>query len=482
MYLLAFTGILLIVLWLVQICYLDVFYKMIKTQEAQHVTQEAMKILKTDADSEQIEAEIDALSAENGMAVLVTDLNGDILYNAEYIATSRLNSMPPEEITRCYESALAEGGSTKIEFEGSDNKTFMEPEKPKPPMGEREDGPFIQNHGQDRIESVIYVNIVNRKDTEYLLFVNTQLTPVDATVQTLRIELIWITIVMVCLSLLIALLISRQISKSFIKINDSAKQMTKGNYDVVFAGNDYLEIAELSDTLNQMAVELNKNEQFRRELIANVSHDLRTPLTMIIAYAEVMRDLPGENSPENVQVVIDEAERLTNLVNDMLDISKLQAGVMQINVTEYNLTDSIQSVFTRYNKLKEQDGYTIQFEYDKKVIVEADEYKIFQVIYNLINNAINYTGPDKTVQIRQKVIGDNVRIEVSDSGEGIPAEALPYVWDRYYKVDKSHKRALMGTGLGLSIVKSILELHHARYGVDSTEGKGSVFWFELHCK
>ncbi len=473
MYLLAFTGILLVVLWLIQICYLDVFYKMIKTSEAKGVTAEAISILQEMDDEESINEEIDELSAENGMAILVTDTQGNFLYNAEYIATSKLNTMPAHVLTLCYEKAKAEGGSTKLEFEGSTNKTFEENAMPQMPMNQEQTqevwdnpendslvqngmlqdpgfgGQFIQNHGQDLIESVIYINIVQTEDTEYLLLVNSQLTPVDATVQTLRIELIWITIVMVCLSLVIALLISRQISKPFIKLNDSAKEMTTGNYDVRFEGNDYREIAELSDTLNTMAVELNKNESFRRELIANVSHDLRTPLTMIIAYAEVMRDLPGENSPENVQVVIDEAERLTNLVNDMLDISKLQAGVMQMNASVYNLTESIQSVFARYNKLKEQDGYTINFEYDKKVLIEADEYKIFQVIYNLVNNAINYTGDDKTVLIRQIIRDDIVRIEVSDSGEGIVPEALPYVWDRYYKVDKTHKRAIMGTVMGL---------------------------------
>lgn len=185
-------------------------------------------------------------------------------------------------------------------------------------------------------QSVIYVKIVECDGQEEILMVNTQLTPVDATVNTLRIELIWITVIMILLSLGIALLISRQISKSLIRINESAKALAKGDFDVRFEGKDYREVAELSDTLNATAKELGKNESLRRELIANVSHDLRTPLTMIIAYAEVMRDLPGENTPENVQVVIDEAGRLTNLVNDMLDMSKLQAGVME-KMTQYTI-------------------------------------------------------------------------------------------------------------------------------------------------
>lgn len=278
---------------------------------------------------------------------------------------------------------------------------------------------------------------------------------------------------------MIAFLLSRKISGSIIKVNLSARELAKGNYSVEFSGKDYREIAELSETLNFAASELEKTEGFRKELLANVSHDLRTPLTMIIAYAEGMRDLPGENTPENLQVIIDESRRLTNLVNDMLDISKLQAGVLEKEISVYNLTESIESVLERYNKLKEQEGYSIEFQYEQEVWVEADEFKIFQVIYNLINNAINYTGADKQVLVRQRIKDDIVRIEVTDTGAGIAKEALPYVWERYYKVDKTHKRAVMGTGLGLSIVKNILILHEAAYGVESEQGKGSTFWFEL---
>lgn len=525
LYLLGFTAILLVVLWLIQICYLDSFYKMIKTTEVKQVTSEAIAILQSGDDD--ISDQIDALASYNNLAIYVADTDGNALYSAEYISTTRLNAIPQNEFQMYYSRALEEGGSTEIEFEGSKNMTFVPSPDEAPPeavgdegangagdegangagdegtngagdaaenqtgtAGQGENGVgdaaipengemFMQNHGQERIESVIYVNIVNDGTQDLVLFVNSQLTPIDATVHTLRVELVCITAIMIFLSLFVALLISRKISKSMIRINATAKEMAKGKFDVTFDEKDYREIAELSDTLTQTAKELDKNENLKRELIANVSHDLRTPLTMIIAYAEVMRDIPGENTPENVQVVIDESKRLTNLVNDMLDISKLQAGALEKNASVYNLTESIKSVFERYNKLKEQDGYTINFEYDREVEVEADEFKIFQVIYNLVNNAINYAGEDKTVIVKQIVKGKRVRIEVIDHGEGIAEESLPYVWDRYYKVDKTHKRAVMGTGLGLSIVKNILELHHASYGVNSEVGKGSTFWFEL---
>lgn len=194
----------------------------------------------------------------------------------------------------------------------------------------------------------------------------------------------------------------------------------------------------------------------------------------------MMRDIPGENTPENLQVIIDETSRLTSLVSDILDLSKIQSGTQTLNLQNFNLTQSIRNILKRYSKLTEQDGYTINFISTADSYVNADEIKVSQVIYNLINNAINYTGDDKTVTVKQILKQGIVRIEISDSGPGIPPEMIPYIWDRYYKVDKTHKRSVVGTGIGLSIVKSIMDLHKTDYGVISDSGKGSTFWFELH--
>ena len=281
---------------------------------------------------------------------------------------------------------------------------------------------------------------------------------------------------MIAMGLILALILSRRLSKPIEQINHSAKYLANGEYDIRFPGKGAREVEELADTLNYAAEELSKVETLRRELIANVSHDLRTPLTMISGYAEVMRDLPGENTPENVQVIIDESNRLTGLVNDMLDLSKLQSGAQTVNAEHYSLTEEIRSVLSRYDKLAD---YTFRFWCDREVFVLADRLKISQVIYNLVNNAINYTGPEKIVYVRQIVEGGTVRVEVTDTGEGIPEDKLPYIWDRYYKVDKAHRRAQVGTGLGLSIVKKILEMHNGKYGVMSRVGEGSTFWFEL---
>ena len=220
-------------------------------------------------------------------------------------------------------------------------------------------------------------------------------------------------------------------------------------------------------------------EKIRKELIANISHDLRTPLTMISGYSEVMRDIPGENTPENMQVIIDETARLTSLVNDLLNVSKLQSGTQKMDVKKMSLTKAIKDTVKRYDTLINHNGFTIKFESDEEAFILGDETRLLQVVYNLINNAINYTGSDKTVIVKQEITDNVVRISVIDSGEGISEQDLPLIWDRYYKVDKVHKRAMVGTGIGLSIVKNILLLHNSRFGVSSEVGKGSTFWFEF---
>ena len=231
--------------------------------------------------------------------------------------------------------------------------------------------------------------------------------------------------------------------------------------------------------MNTAATELSKVDRLRRELIANISHDLRTPLAFIYSYAEMMHDFPDEVTPEQSQIIMDETKRLTSLVNDMLDISLLEAGVAKLNRTHYNLTESLRNTVNRMNELTKNEGYRIEFEYGEEIALLADEVKITQVFYNLLLNAITHSGDDKTILVRQSVQDRAVKIEVIDHGEGISPGDLPYIWDRYYKVDKKHRRPIMGTGLGLSIVKKVIEMHHGQYGVISEEGKGSIFWFQL---
>lgn len=305
------------------------------------------------------------------------------------------------------------------------------------------------------------------------------ITPVDATVFTLQMQLFIITAIMVLLATLLAIIISKLISNPIEQVNKSAKVLAKGNYETEFHGRGFLEIKELSDTLNTAASELSKVDRLRRELMANISHDLRTPLTFIYSYAEMMHDFPLEVTPEQTQIIMDETKRLTSLVNDVLDISSLETGIAKLNIINYNLTESLRKTINRMSELVKNEGYKLDFKYDEEVNLLADEVKITQAFYNLLLNAITHSGNDKAVIVRQFIIESIVRIEVIDHGEGIKQSDLPYIWERYYKVDKKHKRPIVGTGLGLSIVKKVIEMHSGEYGVESELGKGSVFWFQL---
>ena len=459
-YLLAFVIALLALLWLFQVVFLDSFYQRFKIEGIEKIG----NTLAANLESEKFTEIVAQQARPNDACIRV--LNGLGQIQTTNTMGCQLYNLSNAEIAEYVAQAQANGGS------------YLDIQSEKV-VSELPNGNLLlsNKHGS---KNLIYFKIVD--NTSYfktIIMVNTHISPINATTETLRTQLGYIALIVVVASLGLAYLMSRKIVKPIVNINQSARQMAEGNYDIVFTGRGYKEITQLNDTMNHTTRKLKEVDQMRRDLIANVSHDLRTPLTMISGYGEMMRDLPGENTPENVQVIIDEAHRLSNLVNDLLDLSKLQENKIELHIQDFDLTQLIQTVLYRYEKFMTQDGFDIQFQPAESVRVNADPDRLGQVLYNFINNAINYSLDDKRIVIRQLVNGNRVRVEVEDHGEGISEDKLNYIWDRYYKVDKTHKRSSAGSGIGLAIVREILELHHAQYGVRSEVGQGSVFWFEL---
>lgn len=305
------------------------------------------------------------------------------------------------------------------------------------------------------------------------------ITPVEATTSTLKSQLLIVTGVSLFLAVLIAILVAKRISKPIEDLNNSAKELGKGEFKTDFNAKGYLEIEELAQTLNKTSKELSKVDEFRRELMANISHDLRTPLALIYSYAEMMSDFPEEISPDSLKVIMDEALRLKSLVNDVLDVSNMESGQMQLKAEYYSLTEDIKDIVARINSMVNVGQYKLNFFYDDNIDLWADKLKIGQVMYNLIINAINHSGENKDISIRQTLLNDRVLIEVIDKGQGISEEDLKHIWDRYYKGSQSHKRPVVGSGLGLSIVKKVIDLHGGSCGVDSKPGDGANFYFYL---
>ena len=324
----------------------------------------------------------------------------------------------------------------------------------------------------------------DKYNPEAYIFICNYLQPIGTTVTIFVRQFFFVGFILIILTVFISALFAYNLSEPIIRINRSAKELPQGKFNTQIERYDYDEIKQLADTLNSASKEIAKSDNLRRDLMANISHDLRTPLTMIKAYAEMIRDISGDNPEKrekHLKVIIDETDRLSSLVTDILDLSKLQAGVTEINLESFNFSERLSGVISRFDILRENDGITIDLQAESDIIITADITKLEQVVYNLINNAVTYAGEDNLVIVRLFRHDGVVRFEVEDHGEGISPENLPYIWDRYYKVserNKTHKRAKLGSGIGLSIVKSVLEQHRFKFGAESIEGKGSTFWFE----
>lgn len=444
-YLIIFSSLIISFLWIFQVLFLDTYYEYVKTKEVKEV---ANKIIKN-YNEENFKELLDNYSFKENMCI-------EIIYkNIEIYSSNNLNrgciGVNPKNINVI---------NDKINFQNSNqiNKLFKYTNK--------EFNNKIVMYGI-KLSNNLYV------------YINSSVEILSSTTNILSRQLIYVTILVIILSLIISYFISKIISKPIVKINEQARKMADGDYKTKFEIEENIEeLNELVFTLNETKEKLEKTDEIRRELLANISHDLKTPLTMIKAYAEMIKDISyndEEKTYEHLDTIISETDRLNLLVNDILDLSKMQSNTEELNIEKVNINQLIQNIIKR-------------FEYDKEIniiydgidaFVYIDKKKIEQVMYNLISNAINYVGNDNQIIIKLSKNKTKYRIEVTDHGKGINENDIKHIWDKYYKIDRTHNRNNIGTGLGLSIVKNILEKHNFDYGVISIKNKGTTFYFEI---
>ena len=238
--------------------------------------------------------------------------------------------------------------------------------------------------------------------------------------------------------------------------------------------------ADLTNSLALVASEVKRSAQLEKDILANVSHDLRTPLTLIKGYAETVRDLTGtdeEKRTEQCNIIVDETDRLSALVNSVLELSKVQNGSEKPNPIDFDMSELCFEVAGRYDALCDQNHWTLQLEADHAAPVHADPAMMERVLHNLLGNAFHHIGADGLVILRVIPLAQGCRVEVADHGPGIAPEDLPHLFDRYYRARQDAGKT--GTGLGLSITKAILQQHGFAFGVDSALGQGSTFWFTM---
>lgn len=351
--------------------------------------------------------------------------------------------------------------------------------------GEWRDGKETEFNSREHGNMTIsYVACIRCGNEMCRLLVRYPVAPIARTISQMELYVLLIALAALALAFFISYTLANKLSSPIRDVSATAKKLAKGDYSVQFTSTQYAEVAQLSDTLNYMKDEIKKSDQFQKELLANVSHDLKTPLTMIKAYASMIMEISGddpEKRKKHLQVIIDESDRLAGLVNDILSTSKISAGLEQLDKKVFNVSEALYGVINNFGYLQESQGYKIMVDVDPNQYTLADEEKIKQVFYNLISNAVNYTGEDKTIYVMLKFVpqSGSIRFEVRDTGKGIAQDELQHIWDRYYRSKETHNRPVKGTGLGLNIVKAILESHSFGFGAESAEGKGSTFFVDF---
>ena len=447
LYLSIFSFLILFFIWLLQILLLNKYYEYYKTEELLNT----LNSIKNNYNSDTFYNTLENVAYNTDFCIEITSDNETIysnIKNNKGCIDSNSNARVLKE---------------KLEFMNSDKEYFKL----------KIVNPTFNNM------TLLYG--VKLEDSEYV-FLNTSLEPIDTTIDVLKNQFIFVSLIVIILSIIIAYFISRSLSKPITKLTNSAKSLSNGNYNANFnVDSDILEIQELGSSLDYARNVMKKTDELRRDLLSNVSHDLKTPLTMIKAYAEMERDLDvsKEKHENNMNIMIEEVDRLTILVNDILNLSKLESNIEELKIEEFDLTKLINTIVNRFKIFSYTKSYQFILNNEEELIIKADKQKMEQVIYNLIGNAINYTGKNKLIYINVLNNKKNIRVEIKDTGKGIKKKEIDKVWDKYYKSEKKYKRQTIGTGIGLSIVKNIFILHGFKYGIISKENEGSTFWFEI---
>ena len=484
LYFILFAAVLMAALWILQVLLLNTLYGTLKTSQTEKVAKQIEESFVTN-DTEDFYNDVSDYCDSHDMYIYVVSLDGKTTYFSPSTGDYSMPAVAKEDASSDEESADEFGKKETVPKGPSISPQYISQMQSLNEEMIKKGGLVTMTFGSDDKSQKVLAcgNVLHAEDKEdVIVYIFSPLWPVSSPISILARMLAIVTIISLIVAWIIAYYLSSRIARPIRRIKNSAKRLAAGEYGIVFKGGHYTEINDLADTLTGASIELEKSDLMQKDLIANVSHDLRTPLTMIKSYAEMIRDISGDDPvkrEQHLQVIIDETDRLNNLVGDLLSVSKIQSGRSTLEKTKFSLSDSVKSIVETFRVKETDGGYTINLDCPADFNVYADEDKIKQVVSNLISNAVKFCGEDKTVDVVLKKQSRQVKVSVIDYGCGIAAEDLEHIWDRYYRGSSNMVRSVEGSGLGLSICKEILSLHKSDFGVDSTPGKGSTFWFKL---
>jgi signal transduction histidine kinase len=292
--------------------------------------------------------------------------------------------------------------------------------------------------------------------------------------------LLWGALLAVVVAFLITYFLSRRISAPVKALTLAVRRMGQGDLSQRVQSKEKGELGELAQAFNTMAENLDRGEKLRRNMIADVAHELRTPLSNLKGYLEAIRDGVIRPAPDAIRSLDEEADLLSRLVDDLQELSLAEAGELKLDCHTEDIIKLLKQAVAVRQTQAAAKGVLVSVDLPKKLpTVNIDAHRISQVLLNLIDNAITHTPKGGTITITARKLDNWLEIGVEDTGEGVPAKDLPNIFERFYRVDKSRARATGGAGLGLAIAKSLVEAHGGKIEVKSQTGKGSRFSFTI---
>ncbi len=384
--------------------------------------------------------------------------------------------------------------------QGGQNVPLPPPDPNKKPIIMQIEGFEIRYESQLKTDFLAFLKHLNNGD-----FIELGI-PISAIQESVAISnqfLIFVGIFTIIIGSLVAFLFSRSFTKPVLQLNEIAKNMSQLDFSKKYTSQSKDEIGTLGRSINSLSNQLNftmtelrdsnaklendiklkiKLDDMRKELIYGISHELKTPITIIQGYAEglksnINQDVAGRELYCNV--IMDETRKMNKMIMELLELAQIESGYMKLEKEEFNLSELIYNVLERLQIVFNENKIKIDTNIDKSAIVNADQSKIEQVLLNYLSNAINHVDFERKISIRMQLNGETVRVSVYNSGKNIPIEETPYIWDSFYKLDKSRAREYGGTGLGLSIVRAIQSQHGTDYGVQNLQN-GVEFWFDIN--
>ena len=342
-------------------------------------------------------------------------------------------------------------------------------------------------------------------DNNTIFIMSTPLESIRESVDLSNRFLAYVGIVALVFSSVIVYFTTKKITSPILKLANISERMSGLDFDVKYEGKAIDEIGVLGNNMNLLSDKLKETigelksannelqkdieekiqiDEMRKDFIANVSHELKTPIALIQGYAEGLTEGMAEDVESRkyyCEVIMDEANKMNKMVRQLLTLTALEFGNDQVTLERFDVTELIQGVLSAVGIVIQQKKADIQFDADHPVYVWADEFKIEEVITNFVSNALNHLDGERKIQIRVQELEGNVKVSVRNTGDRIPENELPNIWMKFYKVDKARTREYGGSGIGLSIVKAIMDSHHKEYGVQNMED-GVEFWIMLDSK